>query len=802
MESLESRGTIVIGGDPSQRPLSAQEEQKIMDILNATMAALGKVQQYPTLNEIVFEAIDEAGRQILTWLRTHKTLTFEAFHGNLQVNKSILSMASTKKDFAQAFLFYLTERNVRTLDLRVGADKDEIQRFFEYFGKPAKEIVAKKNLPRSLKRMGIKHIIISSELVLDNVIIKTKISDELSRQLAKLNVEELLEKANILSQIDVNTLSKVGEIASVVTNLSYAKQDAASQRIIDRLADSLTSHDRNSRLQSAKAFSQIAEKAVDYTLYGLHNSVGSVMSKGIAHEEDPDVYSALATGLEKAAEVHIAKGDYEAAMKIIAGFDATAESAAAPAALKKRAEFAITKIASPQSVAKLIQNLEEAPRGAEGAPITALSGMGDKSVPALVDFIYTTDSPVALEHAVATLKGIGAAALPELYAELGENMDDRYRVAFIDVIGEAGNVKSVVKLAPMASHYNPDVRAAAFRALSRIGGPAAENKMIEELGKGPADAKFVEARLKDFGTFRNKGLAPILIDLLAGKGALAKIATPEVEAAAATALGGIGGPEALAALTQILSGKTGLFGIFGGSKGKDPVQVAACAALGKLGDPAAKDVLEKAAKSKSPAVQGAAKIALQALAKTAARATEGATPSTAPTRVTKAPADETFAESTRSEFIPHPAEGSVAAAPSSITVDVTGSVEPATPTTEYVFESPDEADAGFSDFDGVVLDHAPRSDVASDFATSLGVGASRVKLVVTVGPHVVPNIRVRVPFAGLESRTDPRGTAEFELAPGRYEIQLDDQAFSVTKTIVVESGDVEIPIDLQDIFNF
>ncbi|MCC6157963.1 MAG: HEAT repeat domain-containing protein [Deltaproteobacteria bacterium] len=798
MESLESRGTIVIGGDPSQRPLTAQEEQKVMDILNATMAALGKVQQYPTLNEIVFEAIDEAGRQILTWLRTHKTLTFEAFHGNLQVNKSVLSMASTKKDFAQAFLFYLTERNVRTLDLRVGADKDEIQRFFEYFGKPAKEIVAKKNLPRSLKRMGIKHINISSELVLDNVIIKTKISDELSRQLAKLNVEELLEKANILSQIDVNTLSKVGEIASVVTNLSYAKQDAASQRIIDRLADSLTSHDRNSRLQSAKAFSQIAEKAVDYTLYGLHNSVGSVMSKGIAREDDPEVYSALATGLEKAAEVHIAKGDYEAAMKIIAGFDATAESAAASAPVKKRAEFALTKIASPQSVAKLIQNLEEAPRGAEGAPITALSGMGDKSVPALVDFIYTTDSPVALERAVATLKGIGAAALPELYAELGENMDDRYRVAFIDVIGEVGNVKSVVKLAPMASHYNPDVRAAAFRALSRIGGPAAENKMLEEIGKGSADAKFVEARIKDFGTFRNKGLAPVLIELLAGKGVLAKYATPEVEAAAATALGGIGGPEALAALSQLLSGKSGLFGIFGGSKSKDPVQVAACAALGKMGDPAAKDVLEKAVKSKSPAVQGAAKLGLQALAKSV-RPAEGATPSTAPTRVTPVPRDETVAESTRSEFIPHPAEESVPAVPSSITVDMTGSVEPPAPTTEYTFESVDEADAGFPDFDA---EAPPPAEAPSDFASSLGVSASRIKLIVTVGPHVVPNIRVRVPFAALESRTDPRGVAEFELAPGRYEILLDDQAFSVKKNIVVESGDTEIPIDLQDIFNF
>ncbi|MCL4235155.1 MAG: hypothetical protein KJ042_11615, partial [Deltaproteobacteria bacterium] len=295
--------------------------------------------------------------------------------------------------------------------------------------------------------------------------------------------------------------------------------------------------------------------------------------------------------------------------------------------------------------------------------------------------------------------------------------------------------------------------------------------------------------------------APVLIELLGGKGALAKFATPEVEAAAATALGGIGGPEALAALTQILSGKSGLFGIFGGSKSKDPVQVAACAALGKLGDFSAKDVLEKATKSKSPAVQGAAKIALQALAKTSARAAEGATPSTAPTRVTPERTDETFAESTRSEFASHPAEDDIVAVPSSITVDLTGSVEPPTPTTEYTFESVEGSDFGFTDFDSGAAGPIP-SGFESEFASTLGVGACRAKLVVTVGPHAVPNIRVRVPFAGLAARTDPRGIVEFDLAPGRYEILLDDQAFSVTKQIVVESGDVEFPIDLQDIFNF
>lgn len=820
MDGLESRGSIVIGGDASQKPLSAQEEQRIMDILNAAMSALGKVQQYPTLNEIVFDAIDEAGRQILTWLRTHKTLTFESFHGSLQVNKSVLSMASTKKDFAQAFLFYLTERNVRTLEMRQGADKDEIQRFFEYFGKPAKEIVAKKNLPRSLKRMGIRHITLSSELVLDNVIIKTRISDELSRQLARLNVDELLEKANIISQIDVGALHKVGEVASVVTNLSYAKQNDASQRIIDRLSQTLFSDEKQSRLSSAKTFSQIAEKAVDYTLFNLHDNVGSVMTSRLSKEADPEVYSALATGLEKAAEVHIAKGDYAAAMRIIQGFDNAVDSAAVDPSIKKRADFAITKIASPHSIERLIKSLEDAPPGVDDVTVSALSGMGDKSVPALVDFVYTTDNNKALQRALAALKSIGAGTLPELYAEIGENMDDKYRVAFIDIIGEVGNVKSVVKLAPMLAHFNPDVKAAAYRALSRIGGPAAENKMIEELGKGGFDAAFIEARLRDFGQFRNRLPAAVMIELLQGRGALSKFAGNEdIESAACVALGQIGGADAAAALSEVLSPKGGLLGMFGKVKAKEKVQAAACAALGRLGDPAARAVLEKATKSKSPAVQGAAKLALGALSrgetsirKSAPEAetiVEDAPGAVEPApSVPPAPAPESASEESVYEWdlgdadpiLEHPAE----AAASRISGGTIPVEEPAPDLDFSAFETttrPEVEDAPprSSTFD----DETDAFTALTDFDTNPAFDGSKIRLVVSVGPHVVSNIRIRVPAAGdREQRTDAGGVAVFELSPGTYEVQLQDEAFSVTKTIRVEGTEMEIPIDLQDIFNF
>ncbi|MCZ7582357.1 MAG: HEAT repeat domain-containing protein [Deltaproteobacteria bacterium] len=762
MDFGDARGSVIIGGD-SQRALSEQEEKKVLEVVKAFMNALGKFQQYPAMNEIVVGALNDCHKHLSAWLRTHARFEAVVVQGHLQLNKAILSLGSQKQDFLQAFLFYLTERNVRTLEIKPGMEIRELQNFFEFFAKPAKEIVAKKNMARALKRMGVRHLSISSQLVIEDVIIKTKISGDLQKKLSGLNIQELVEKANIISRLDLGALQKVGDLATVVTNLSYTKNENATRQILDRLANTL--HDANpaARLHSARTFTQIAEKAVDYTLYGLHGDVGSMMAAQAASETDANVYSTLASGLEKAAQVHIAKGDYGEAMKIIESFAERRETApAADTGIRRRADGAISSIASPASIRQLISALEEAPPGSETAPVKTLSRMGEKAVADLVDLIYTSGSAQAVERATQVLKEIGAAALPEIYGELAESLDEEYRTAFIRVVGEVGNVKSVLKLTPFLSDPSMNVRAEAFRAVLKIGGPAAENKFVEEMQQHDMKADFFKDRLHDIANAASPGLAAPLLELLNGKGPFAKFANPEVEMLAARALSKIGGGDVVAGLSDALEKKKGLKSLFGGGKEREKIDAAICTALGRIGDKAAEPALARAAKSKHEAVRTAAQRALDAL-KSGAKLESKLEEAPAPAKT------------------PEPEEPAPAAAPD-------------------VAQAPTMMESAFGEPDTGMLD-----DLAAQ-ATAYAAGggdALRVRLVLTVGPAVVDNVNVAVPGAYDEGRptTDQKGV-EFDLPPGKYDAVVKDQAFSVTRPFEVTDAGQVIRIDLQDIFNF
>ncbi len=238
MEPEGTRGNIVIS-DSSRRALSTQEETQALFVLEGIMTSLGKMQQYPITNEIVVEKVKSTFDHISKWLRTYRELECVSVQGNIQINKAVLSLASQEKDFIQSLIFFLSERNVRTLNIEKGVNLQELNKFLEFFNKPAKEFVTNKNIARTLKRIGLRHIIISSEMILEDVVIKTKMSDELTRKLNKLNVDDLLEKANIISQLEIGALNKVSNLATMVTNLRYTKNSEISDKILARLSQTL-----------------------------------------------------------------------------------------------------------------------------------------------------------------------------------------------------------------------------------------------------------------------------------------------------------------------------------------------------------------------------------------------------------------------------------------------------------------------------------------------------------------------------------------------------------------------------------
>lgn len=783
MDNNTTRGSVIVS-DAKRQVLSHQEEQVVLDVVNALMSTLGKFQQYPTINQVILDAMDEANKKLSKWLRTHKRLEFVAVQGNLQVNNSILSMISQQKDFVQAFLFYLTERNVRTFIVKSGVKSEELQRFYEFFSKSAKEIVAKKNLSRALKRKGVRHINLSSELIMEGVVVKTEIGDELTRKLSQLNVDDLLEKANVLSQLDMNTLHKVGDLATMVANLNYTKHEEMSEKIIHRLAETLHGDNAQQRLTSARAFSQIADKAADYTLYGLHSEVGGLMADQISQEEDPQVFSALAKGLEKSAQVHIAKGEYDKAMKIVAslGVDEISPQPK-PDPLRQRAASAISNIADPATVKKLVSSLESNNSDTRVASVEMLCQVGRKAVSDLIDRIYTTEDEKVLNSAAEILMEIGQPALNELYAELGEDMDDRFRAIIIRVIGEAGDVHSVVKLMPFLAHENLEVAAAAFRSMLKIGGPAAENKVVENLASLKFPLDFFKERVVDFGNCESAIVVEPLLDYLDGKGTFAQYTDPEIEIQAVRSLRKIEGSRVVEGLSALLSAKKGFLG-FG--KGREQLEVAVCNALGRLGDRSAEKALNKAKKSKHKPVRFAAEQALKTLAKTKpTEETKVVTPTASKTpaeqKVVDPDAPTMFGQAVTAEEQETPVQLD-ADESAAIKIPSAEKAKTMTMDEQTMFESPGQK--------AVVAGSAPAE-------------GNEVRILLVVGPVVVDDVLVRIPGVNDEGKiTSGQKGAQFDLRPGEYEIMIQDQGLEVSKQIVVGDGQRELRIDLQDIFNF
>lgn len=762
MHSNETRGSVIIS-DTKRRVLSDQEEQVALDVIENIMSTLGKLQQYPPTNEIVLDKMDQAMKRLHKWHRSSSRFECVSMQGNLQINNAILSLPSQEKDFVQAFLFYLTERNVRTLEILDGVTLPELQRFFQFFSKPAKEIVANKNITRALKRMGIKRFNLSAELVLDDVVVKTEMSDALSSKLSQLNVDDLLEKANIISQLDMNTLHKVGDLATMVTNLSFTHNDDVSNKILKRLANTLHGTDQKSRLSSAKTFSQIADKAMDYTLFDLHSEVGTMMAEQAAREQDPQVFSTLAKGLEKAAQIHIAQGNYEEAMKIVSSVHSHQTAKATVPALVKNSRSTLGNIAKPGTIKRLIGSLESDNLKTRDSSVTMLSQLGESAVPKVIDLIYTTENEKVLEAAVKILMEIGPAALTELYVELKEDMDFRFRVTLIRVIGEVGDVHSLPRIIPFLLHENEKVVDATFRAMLKIGGQAAETKILANLVDGTYEKSFFQDRLRDFGAYKNSVMVPHLVEFLAHKGPLKKYLTPENEVEAVNALGYIGGADSVAGISEVLLSKKGFLGL---GKRNEKLETAACNALRRIGDPKGKKALKKAAKSNFKKVQVAAELALKHL-----------------DNMVKAQKAKPEVE------------------PVDIAVDQKMTVaQPAPPAqpdpidAQTIMEgSAQEPDEEWTDFDTSI----------DSLSTEEEPDKGLVRILLSVGSTYVDNVLIIIPGIDNEGKkTAGDKGAEFRLDPGDYEILIKDQGMEIRKRITVLPSQPEIRLDLQDIFNF
>ncbi len=205
----------------------------------------------------------------------------------------------------------------------------------------------------------------------------------------------------------------------------------------------------------------------------------------------------------------------------------------------------------------------------------------------------------------AALVRLGATAAPVLTSYL---KDPRWFVVrnVMVILGEIRDQQTTAQIVPLLNHEDVRVRRETLRALTKIGGRAAESTLIRILEND--DGEMRRQAILSLGALKSTLALPVLTELASRKES--KGLSPEERKETIGALGMIGSAEALPCLGGILKRRRFWFG------GNDEdLREAAATALGKICDERALTLLRAAVDDRSPAVARAARLALNRLEK-------------------------------------------------------------------------------------------------------------------------------------------------------------------------------------------
>ncbi|HEX3273865.1 MAG TPA: HEAT repeat domain-containing protein [Gemmatimonadales bacterium] len=273
----------------------------------------------------------------------------------------------------------------------------------------------------------------------------------------------------------------------------------------------------------------------------------------------------------------------------------------APAHGERLGSF-LAKLSEPAIVSQLIQSLDEAPALATDTTVAeVLRELRASALEPILTWIPNLSS-AAFRPVLEAVADRLAETYPAEVLRILRSPDSEALAAVATLCGRLQLVQAVPGLGETVAHNDPAVRLASVQALAQLGTPAAlalVEKTLED------DDRVVRlAAVRSVGARGYKGAQRRIEGMVLGKAVQAMDLTEKM--AFFEAYGAIAGSTGLKPLSGLLLPR-GLLRM------KEAAETRACAAmaLGKIGTPEARDVLQRAADDKDPVVRNAVNRALR-----------------------------------------------------------------------------------------------------------------------------------------------------------------------------------------------
>jgi HEAT repeat protein len=346
-------------------------------------------------------------------------------------------------------------------------------------------------------------------------------------------------------------------LPKIIEQLVAQKEQETMEKIIIRLLADMLNQNADIRAQASKGLTEIIESFSPDRQSELIERVSGQLIDWIKLETvaTPD-YRKICLSLQKLLQDLIRQGRFAESIPIMDVFnDIHSRILEKNDAVRDISSEIIQNLASEEYLTILFKGLNSNEKNKRNEASQILIKFGDVILSRLLDIIQEVSDSNERINIIHLIIAMGQKAIPAIKDRINNKKAAWYylrNMAYL--LGNIGNETNVYILQPLLLHENNKVRLEALKSIFQIGGKQRGPLLLSVLPK--ADDQFKLNIIETLGNAKCAEAVPNLLDMLKKRSLLASQSQIDLQEKICIALGLIGSPEAISALSEIAESKS------------------------------------------------------------------------------------------------------------------------------------------------------------------------------------------------------------------------------------------------------
>lgn len=565
--------------------------------------AIKNVRLYPPTSTTIISTIERLHQALAEMLTQENPIVFAESDKNILVCGNPFSQKDQEKNQVMALLNILLDFGLKSISFGKDLEKQELSAFTEILSRKPDAIKSEGGLPVVFEKNNITHIYLDQKVYVamdkDKKIISTLdvVNEQIANSPASAHPELASnpQKIQEITKYPGETGSSSGDgddqekidfkdrlmavaakmslrlkdnektvldeqlmsvLPKIIEQLIAHQEQETMQHIISRLVDNLFSKNDEVRAHASKALTDIIDKLPPQRQTEMIESLSGRLVQWIKIETSATpAYKEICNYMQNITQDFINQHRFAETIPVLTIFDEiNSGTSEKNGTIQEICARLILNLATEENITHLFKeyNTNEHEKKDEAGKV--LSMFGDVTLKRMLDDLQADidgDERVRIMHLII---GAGQRAIPLVRERIRKDEPWYYLRNMAYILGQIGNEESAGSLQQLLSNENEKVKHEALKSISKTGGNR-RGKLLTGALPG-ADEKFKLKIVEALGSAKAADSVTDLLKILTTPPLVTTATRSLLEEVICTALGAIGSPEAIPALSEIAESKS------------------------------------------------------------------------------------------------------------------------------------------------------------------------------------------------------------------------------------------------------